>query len=101
MVFCRDELELSTRIAFNEFARVVAFLKTHTIKLHDKRDTPQLVNEEPKVYEKEDSEKFFSACNGEERLWFEVFLVTGMQQQEVMHTYWREINFQPPWLTRW
>jgi len=55
-VFCRDELELSTRTAFNKFARVVAFLKTHTIKLHDKRDTPKLVNEEPKVYEKEDSE---------------------------------------------
>ena len=28
-----------------------------------------------------------------ERLWFEFFLMTGMREQEVMYTYWADINF--------
>jgi integrase len=91
--FCRDDLELSPRTVFNKFARVVAFLKTHKIKLHDKGDAPRFVDEEPEVYEKDDLEKFFAACDAEERLWFEFFLMTGMREQEVMHTYWRDIKF--------
>ena len=91
--FCRDELELSPRTVFNKFARVAAFLKTHKIKLHEKGDAPKFVEEEPRVYEKEDLEKFFRACDAEERLWFEFFLMTGMREQEVMHTYWRDIKF--------
>jgi integrase/recombinase XerD len=91
--FCRDELELSPRTVFNKFARVAAFLKTHKIKLHEKGDAPKFVEEEPEVYEREDLDKFFAACDGEERLWFEFFLMTGMREQEVMHTYWRDIKF--------
>jgi integrase/recombinase XerD len=29
----------------------------------------------------------------QERLWFEFFLMTGMREQEVMDTYWSDINF--------
>jgi len=91
--FCRDELELSPRTVFNKFARVAAFLKTHKIKLHEKGDAPKFVEEEPEVYERQDLDKFFAACDVEERLWFEFFLMTGMREQEVMHTYWRDIKF--------
>jgi integrase len=91
--FCRDELELSPRTVFNKFARVVAFLKAHKIKVHEKGDAPKFVDEEPEVYEKKDLEKFFAACDAEERLWFEFFLMTGMREQEVMHVYWRNIKF--------
>jgi integrase len=38
-------------------------------------------------------DKLFKACNEEERLWFEFFLMTGMREQEVMHTYWSDVNF--------
>ena len=91
--FCRDELELSPRTVFNKFARVVAFLKSHKIKLHEKGDAPKFVDEEPEVYEREDLDNFFADCDGEERLWFEFFLMTGMREQEVMHVYWRDIKF--------
>ena len=37
-------------------------------------------------------DKFFAACDEEERLWFEFFLMTGMREQEVMYTYWSDVN---------
>ena len=91
--YCRDELELSPRTVFNKFARVVAFLKTHKIKLHERGDAPKFVDEEPEVYEREELDRFFASCDDGERLWFEFFLMTGMREQEVMHTYWKDIKF--------
>jgi integrase/recombinase XerD len=92
-VYCRDELELSPRTVFNKFARVVAFLRANKIKVHEKGDAPKFVEEEPEVYEKEELEKFFAVCDEQERLWFEFFLMTGMREQEVMHTYWKDVKF--------
>jgi integrase/recombinase XerD len=36
----------------------------------------------------------FAACDAEERLWYEFFLMTGEREQEVMYTYWTDINFK-------
>ena len=92
-VYCREELELSPRTVFNKFARVVAFLRANKIKLHEVGDAPKFTEEEPEVYDRADLDKLFSACDADERLWFEFFLMTGMREQEVMHTYWRDVNF--------
>ena len=46
------------------------------------------------MYEQEDLDKFFAACTPEEWLYFQFFLCTGMREQEVMHTYIRDISFQ-------
>jgi integrase len=91
--YCGNELELSARTVFNKFARVVAFLKAHKIKLHETGDAPRYVDEEPEVYEEEELEQFFAGCDPDERLWFEFFLMTGMREQEVMHTYWSDTKF--------
>ena len=37
--------------------------------------------------------KLFAACDTEERLWYEFFLMTGMREQEVMYAYWSDVNF--------
>ena len=37
--------------------------------------------------------KLFAACDAEERLWYEFFLMTGMREQEGMLTYWSDVNF--------
>jgi integrase/recombinase XerD len=34
----------------------------------------------------------FAKCDAEERLWYQFFLMTGMREQEVMYTYWSDIN---------
>lgn len=91
--FLRDEKEQSPRSVYNKFENVLTFLKAQGIRgVVGKNDWPRFVEEEPEVYEKEEVEALFAACDEEERLWFEFFLMTGMREQEVMHCSWEDIN---------
>jgi len=38
-------------------------------------------------------DKLFAKCDAEEWLWYEFFLMTGEREQEVMYTYWSDVNF--------
>ena len=93
--FLRDEKDQSPRSCWNKFSNVMTFLKAQGLRgLVKKNDWPKFVEEEPEIYEKEDLETLFESCTEEERLWFEFFLMTGMREQEVMHTYWSDVNFR-------
>jgi integrase/recombinase XerD len=92
--FLRDEKKQSPRSVYNKFETVMAFLKANGIRgLVGKNDWPRYTEEEPEMYEQEELNKLFKACNAEERLWYEFFLMTGMREQEVMYSYWSDINF--------
>jgi integrase len=92
--FLRDEKEQSPRSTYNKFENVMTFLKAQGIRgLVNKNDWPRFVEEEPEVYERKELDKLLDACDEEERLWFEFFLMTGMREQEVTHCYWSDINF--------
>ena len=92
--FLRDQKKQSPRSVYNKFETVMTFLKANGIRgLVGKNDRPRYTEEEPEIYEQEELDKVFKACNEEERLWFEFFLMTGMREQEVMHTYWSDVNF--------
>jgi len=91
--FLRDEKEQAPRSVYNKFENLMTFLKATGIRgLVNKNDWPRFVEEEPEVYEKEELEKLFATCDADERLWYEFFLMTGMREQEVMHTYWTDVN---------
>jgi integrase len=91
--FLRDEENLAPRTVYNKFENLMTFLKAQGVRgLVTKNDWPRFVEEEPEIYEKEELDALFSACEPEERLWLEFFLMTGMREQEVMHTYWSDIN---------
>jgi site-specific recombinase XerD len=93
--FLRDEKEQAPRSVHNKFENVMSFLKAQGIRgLMGKNDWPQYTEEEPEVYEHEELDTLFAACDAEERLWFEFFLMTGMREQEVMHVYWTDVNFK-------
>ena len=92
--FLRDEKKQSPRSVYNKFETVMAFLKANGIRgLIGKNDWPRYTEEEPEMYEREELDKLFKACDDGERLWFEFFLMTGMREQEVMYTYWSDVNF--------
>jgi integrase/recombinase XerD len=92
--FLRDEKEQSPRTVYNKFENVMTFLKAQGIRgLVGKNDWPRYTEEEPEIYEQEELHKLFAACDADERLWFEFFLMTGMREQEVTHTYWSDVNF--------
>jgi integrase/recombinase XerD len=91
--FLRDEKEQAPRSVYNKFENVMTFLKAHGIRgLAGKNDWPRFTEEEPEIYEQEELDKLFAKCDGEERLWYEFFLMTGMREQEVMYTYWSDVN---------
>jgi len=91
--FLRDVKILQPRTVYNKFENVMSFLKANHIGgLASKNDWPRYVEDEPEIYEREDLDKFFAACDEDERLWFEFFLMTGMRKQEAMHTTWPNIN---------
>jgi integrase len=92
--FLRDEKEQAPRSCWNKFANVMSFLKANKIRdLVGKNDWPRYTEEEPEMYEPEDLAKLFAACDAEERMWYEFFLMTGEREQEVMYTYWSDVNF--------
>ena len=91
--FLRDEKEQAPRSVYNKFENVMTFLKANGIRgLAGKNDWPRYTEEEPEVYEPEELDKLLAACDAEERLWYEFFLMTGMREQEVMYTYWSDVN---------
>ena len=72
----------------------MTFLKANGIRgLVGKNDWPRFTEEEPEMYEPEELDSSFKACREQERLWYEFFQMTGMREQEVMCTYWSDINF--------
>jgi integrase/recombinase XerD len=93
VAFLREKKSQSPRSVYNKFETVMTFLKAQGIRgLVGKNDWPRFVEEEPEVYEKEELDKLFKACDAAERLWFEFFLMTGMREQEVMHCSWDDVN---------
>jgi integrase/recombinase XerD len=92
--FLREEKEQAPRSVYNKFENLMTFLKAQGIRgLVGKNDWPRYVEEEPEVYSKAELKKFFAACEPQEKLWFEFFLMTGEREQEVMYTYWSDIKF--------
>src|SRR5579862_813645 len=79
--FLRDDKDQSPRSCWNKFANVMAFLKAQGVRgLVKKNDWPRFTEEEPEIYEREEVSKFLAACEPDERLWFEFFLMTGMRE---------------------
>jgi integrase/recombinase XerD len=91
--FLRDQKDQASRGVYNKFEIVMAFLKSNKIRgLVGKNDWPRYTEEEPETYEDDELDTLFAACDAEERLWYEFFLMTGMREQEAMYTYWTDLN---------
>jgi integrase len=92
--FLRDKKKQAPRSVYNKFENVRTFLKANGIRgLVGKNDWPRYTEEEPEMYEEAELDKLFKACDSEELLWYEFFLMTGMREQEAMYTYWSDVNF--------
>lgn len=92
--FLRDHKDQAPRSVSNKFENMMTFLKAHGVTgLIRKGDWPKYVEEDVETYEKEDLDKFFSACSPTEFLWFQFFLMTGMREQEVIYCVWKNVKF--------
>jgi integrase/recombinase XerD len=97
------EKKQAPRSVWNKFNNVMSFLKANGIRgIVNKNDWPKFTQEEPEVYEKDDLDKLFAACEPGERLLFEFYLMTGMREQEVIYTTWNDVSFTRQTVTvRW
>jgi integrase/recombinase XerD len=95
--FLRYEKGQAPRSAYNKFENVMTFLGKHDVtgkalKIAS-HDWPQYVEEEPEIYEQEILDRFFAACDEDERLLFEFILMTGMREQEAIYATDRCLDF--------
>jgi integrase/recombinase XerD len=91
----RDEKGLSPRSCRNKFNQTMMLLMAHDIsKIVRKADWPVYTEQDPEIYEQQELNALLAACNDQERIWFEFFLMTGMRDQEVMHCGRRDVNVQ-------
>jgi integrase/recombinase XerD len=94
VAYLREEKGQSPRSVYNKFENLMSFLKSQGVRgIVGKNDWPRYTEEEPEIYEDEELATLFDACDAEETLWWEFFLMTGMREQEVMYCYWSDINF--------
>jgi integrase/recombinase XerD len=94
-VFLQGEKEQGPRSVANKFDIVMSFLKAHGITgLIRKEDRPRYTEEEPEIYEPEELDAFFKACDEEEYVWFNFFLMTGEREQEVRFTFRSDVNLK-------
>jgi integrase/recombinase XerD len=92
--YLRDE-GLSDRTCHNRFEHLLTFLKAFGIeKLAKKRDWPKYVTQEPQSYEDDELDKFFSACEPEEKIFFQFYLMTGFRKKEVTYCTWPDVDLR-------
>jgi integrase/recombinase XerD len=87
--------DLSDRTCHNRFEHLLTFLKAFGIeKLAKKRDWPKYVTQEPESYDDDDLGKFFDACDPQEKVFFEFYLMTGFRKKEVTYCTWPDVDLR-------
>ncbi len=83
------------RTVYNHVMRIVSFLKANGIVgLLRAADKPTYDEKDVEAYDSDQLRSLFAAATDEESLLFEFFLGTGLREQEVMFTSWKNIDFK-------
>jgi integrase len=93
--YLREDQELADHTCHNRFEHLLTFLKAQGIeKLAKKRDWPRYVQQEPESYEDDELDKSFAACDEEERVFFDFYLMTGFRKKEVTYCCWPDLDLK-------
>lgn len=94
MFFLKSE-GLADRTIHNHIMRIGTLLKANGIVgLLAAADKPKYDEKEVEAYEPGQMQTLFAAADPEEAELFQFFLNTGLREQEVMYTSWKNIDFQ-------
>jgi len=81
-----------------KYQAILGFANSRKLELGMKKgDRPKFTQKKGRdveIYEQEEWEALFNACNPYERLVFEFFLNSGFREGEVTHLYWSDIDFK-------
>lgn len=83
------------RTVFNRIGIVLHWLRLNGItRVLEKGDKPNYVENRREMYQQEDLEALFRACNPDEKIRYLFFLLTGERDKEVRYTAWSDIDFK-------
>jgi integrase len=89
------DLKCGPRTAYNRAVIVSQLLKAHGItKLLYNRDWPEYVEPIRPIYEEEEIQALLKACDGDERVLYLSYLLTGLRDKEMRYLIWRDIDFR-------
>jgi integrase/recombinase XerD len=89
------ELNCGPRTAYNRAVIVSQLLKANGItKLLRNRDWPEYVEPIRPIYEEEEIQALLNACDGDERILYLCYLLTGVRDKEMRHLTWGDIDFR-------
>jgi integrase/recombinase XerD len=89
------ELGCGPRTAYNRAVIVSQLLKNNGItKLLSNRDWPEYVEPIRPIYEPEEIQALFKACDERERVLYLSYLLTGLRDKEIRHLSWRDVDFR-------
>jgi integrase/recombinase XerD len=89
------KLGCGPRTAYNRAVIVSQLLKANgIIKLLHNRDWPEYVEPIRPMYEEDEIHALLKACDGDERVLYLCYLLTGLRDQEMRHLSWRDIDFR-------
>lgn len=87
------------RTVYNRIGIVQQWLKLNGVTgLLQGRDKPSFVTNMREMYQREDLEALFRACEPEEKIRYLFFLLTGERDKEVRYTAWSDIDFNRKWV---
>jgi integrase len=82
------------RTVYNHGMRIINFLKANGIEgLLRAEDKPKYDEKDVDAYDADQLGSLLTAATAEERITFEFFLSTGLRDQEVMYTTWKNTDF--------
>lgn len=94
MVLLKNKHKLDNNTVIHQMVIIAQFLKHHGKAGATKNlGLPERVITLPREYSDTDLQKFFAACTPWERALFATFLYTGCREQEIVHLFWSDINF--------
>ncbi len=89
------ELGCGPRTAYNRAVIVSQLLKNNGItKFLSNRDWPEYVEPIRPIYEPEEIQALFKACDERERVLYLSYLLTGLRDKEIRHLSWRDVDFR-------
>lgn len=80
------------RTKFNKFLHLRQFCVDHGHHIFKPGDAPKFGRRDPVIYEDDEIERFFAACNPEQKTMFLIYFSCGLRLQEVETLRWCDID---------
>lgn len=80
------------RTLANKFVRINAMLRHHDIKVTKRGDRPVFTRTTPRIYDGAEIDRFLATCDGRQKIFFKMLLMTGLRMSEAKYLEWGDLH---------